>query len=383
VDTYNVTTEAISRLELDWTGITGHSIQANLEGAYNLLDGKLSQVDDAGNGPVLVEIPGANARVEELRGDFVLKDIWSLGEFELDYAIGAEASSLSQSGDVEQQRDFFFVKPQIILSHAPAQDLLSRARLAREVAQLNLNDFISAAVIEDNDLALGNPDIRPDTSWVAELSHERRFGRDSVVKLTAFHHWISDVLDLLPLSTEFEVPGNIGDGRRWGLVLESTIPLQRIRLAGARLKLKARWQDSSVVDPVTGENRVLSALRNNPESDFFSAESKYAYNIDFRQDFEAARLAWGLILQDRAELYQFKVNELQISDEEADLNAFIETTRWLGIKMRIDLENILDYGELRDRYIYAGKRGLTPLKSVELRDMPGGPRVFFTVSGSY
>ncbi len=47
-DTYNVSTEGVSRLELDWSGIPGHALQLNLEGAYNLLDGKFNQTDDTG-----------------------------------------------------------------------------------------------------------------------------------------------------------------------------------------------------------------------------------------------------------------------------------------------------------------------------------------------
>jgi hypothetical protein len=249
------------------------------------------------------------------------------------------------------------------------------------VAQLNLEDFISATVFEDNDLALGNPDIRPDTTWVAEVSHERRFAADTVVKLTAFHHWITDVLDLLPLSASFEAPGNIGDGRRWGIQLESTVPLAWLGLNGARLKTRARWQDSTVIDPVTGVDRVLSTLVSG--LDFFGVENDYVYNLDFRQDFEAARLAWGFVLQNRAQYYRFKVNELESTAEEAEINAFVETTRWLGVKLRFDLENAFDFVETRRRFVYTGERGLTPLRSLEVRRETGGPRIFLTLSGSY
>jgi len=382
-DTYSVSTEGISRLELGWTQIPNHSIQLNLEGAYNLLDGKFNQQDDTGSGPAFIEVPGANSRVEESRGDFMLKDIWSHGVFELDYGLGAEISTLSQSGDVEQSREFFFMKPQAVLSYSPAQGRQTRFRIAREVSQLDLTDFISATVFEDDDLALGNPDIRPSSTWAAELSQEHHFSSDSVVKLTAYHHWITDVLDLLPLSASYEAPGNIGDGRRWGVIVESTLPLQWTGLTGARLKLKARWQDSTVTDPVTGEDRVLSDVNSTRESDFFDVEARYVYNIDFRQDFRQSQIAWGLVLQDRSDQYRYKVNELEVNDDTAELNTFIETTRWFDIKMRIDLENVLDFEEIRDRTVYTGARGLSALRSLELRNQKGGPRAFFTVSGSY
>lgn len=88
----------------------------------------------------------------------------------------------------------------------------TQLRVEREVSQLNFNDFVSSAVFEDDDVALGNPDLRPDSTWITELSHERRLGSVGVVKLTAFHHWIEGVVDLLPLASTFEAPGNI---ERW------------------------------------------------------------------------------------------------------------------------------------------------------------------------
>jgi hypothetical protein len=382
-DTFNVTTEGISRLEFVWTGKTDHTVQLNLEGVYNLLDGKFSQTDDTGTGPVSVTIPGANSKVEEIRGDFVLRDVWSVGKFELEYGLGAEVSRITQTGDVDQKRSFFFLKPQSMVTYSPGPGKQTRLRIAREVSQLNLQDFISATVFEDNDLALGNPDIRPDTTWLAELSHERRIGRENVVKVTVFHHWISDVLDLLPLSSDFEAPGNIGDGRRWGIKLESTLPLDWTGLSGARLKLTGRWQDSSVIDPVTGENRVLSAVASNNEPRSFNVENEYVYNIDYRQDFEAARVGWGWNITERAEQPKFRVNELEIYDEGLGLSAFIETTRWFGIKINFFAENILDFADTRDRRIFSGERDLSPLQSIVLRDQIRGPRIFLTFSGTY
>jgi len=379
------TTEAISRLEFDWSGIMNHVVQFNLEGAYNELDGSLVQTVDTGMGPVFVSVPGANTRVEEVRGDFLLKDIWSLGPFELDYGLGAEVSRISQTGDEELERDFFFLKPHGVLSYSPSQGKQTRIRLAREVAQLNFNDFVSATVFEDDDLALGNPNLRPDTTWVGELSHERRFGDLSVMKVTVFHHWISDVLDLLPVTPVFEAPGNIGDGRRWGVEVEGTIPLEWAGLTGAKVGVRARWQDSSVTDPVTGQSRPLSAraVEGAILPLAFYRENRYAFTIDYRQDFREARIAWGWDVRLRAERPLYKVNELDIADEGTEFNMFIETTRWLGIKMGIVAENILDLAETRDRTVYVGERGLSAVNFRELRDRVRAFRISLLMSGSF
>jgi outer membrane receptor protein involved in Fe transport len=382
-DTYNTEIEGITRLELDWAGIPGHAIQGNAEAVMNVFKGKLFQTNDTGNGPVPVAVPGANSRVREIRWDFLLMDTWSSGRLNIDMGLGGERSTVMQTGDVTNERSFFFIKPQWVMTYTPEQGRQLRFRLGREVAQLDLGDFISATVLEDDDLAMGNPEIKPDSSWVSELSYERRFTRNSVAKLTVFHHWIADVFDLVPITDTFEAPGNIGNGRRWGIELESTLPLQWLGLIGARLKLKARWQDSTVTDPVTREARVISAVRNSGSDAFFNVENEYAFNINFRHDFEAARFAWGFILQDRAAQYHYKVNELQVENETVEINTFIETTHWLGIKIRIDLENVTDYNELRERTVYMGLRNLTAMDVVESRNIGGGPRAFLTFSGNF
>ena len=384
-DSNSIADEAIARLELNWTGLSAHAIQANFEGAYNSLDSSLDQTEDTGGGAVIVIVPGANTRVEEVRGDFLLRDTWSIGLFELDYGLGAEVSTISQSGDVNLDRNFFFLKPHSVLTYSPEQDKQSRIRLAREVSQLNFNDFVSASIFQDDDLALGNPNLSPDTTWLLEVSHERRFGQESVIKLTAFHHWISNVQDLLPITSTFEAPGNIGNGRRWGAVLESTLPLEWMGLTGAKLNIKARLQDSTVVDPVTGNNRELSGEKGfggNPYISF-NNENSYALILDYRQDFETAKVAWGVNVGTRSERSLYNVNELDVYDEGIAVNAFIETTKWFGLKFRLIGENLTDLSQLRDRTIYTGERDLSPVHIREISEEFEGIRITLAMSGSF
>ena len=388
-DTETATKEVIGRMEFDWVGWIDRVLQANFEVAYNALDSNLIQIEDKGSGSMVVEVPGANTRVDEIRWDAQIQDTWSSGSFVLNYGLGLERSTISQSGVDGQERDFLYLKPHSLLTYSPSQMQQTRLRLAREVAQLNFNDFVSASVFEDEDLALGNPDLRPETTWLAELTHERRFGELAVATLTAFYHWIADVQDLLPLTSEFEVPGNIGKGSRWGLELESTVPLEWLGLRGARLDIKARWQHSSVMDLVTGENRVLSgkntlgtavAIPFRDDSD----EYRYVYDIAYRQDFIATQVAWGWDIADRAERILFKVNELDRIDERGlEFNAFVETTRWGGIKTRIEAENILNLAEGRNRTIYTGERNLSDVARQEIRDRAKGHRLTLLFSGSF
>ncbi|NNC77321.1 MAG: outer membrane beta-barrel protein [Woeseiaceae bacterium] len=377
--------ESIARLELNWSGWTDHVLQANAEVAFNSLDNALLQTEDSGAGPVIVDVPGANSRVKERRADVVVKDTWTRGRIEYEIGLGAEVSRIRQTGDAELERKFTFLKPQVALTYSPRPGLQTQLRIAREVAQLDFTDFVSSSVFEDDDLALGNPNLRPETTWRLHLGQERRFGPDSVVSISVFHDWVSDVEDLLPLTPDFEAPGNIGNGTRWGVEFEATLPLDRLFLAGAKLDINARWQESGVNDPVTGRRRDFSADRDGGKLFplAYQVENQYAITLDFRQDFEAARYAWGWDARARGERPAFKVNEIDIADDGTEFNVFVETTRWRGIKINLSAENIFDAAETRARTIYAGERELSAVDTFEYRRRKRGFRINLTLSGGF
>ena len=385
-DTDTQARERITRLEFDYSGANNHVIQLNLEGAYNVLDRSLLQTDNRGVGPLTVVVPGANSRVQELRGDFLLDDTWMLGRFELAYGMGMEISEVTQSGDAEQKRNFHFFKPHGSLTYSSDQDEQMRVRLSREVSQLTLTDFVSATVFEDDDLALGNPDLRPETTWAAELGYERRFDAISVIKVTTFYNWISGVLDLLPLSADFEAPGNIGDGRRWGMEFEGTAPLEWTGLQDAKLNLRMRWQDSTVEDPVTGIDRILSGENGQTAYRTLTSRNRnnrYFIGLDYRQDLEAERVAWGWTVAERDKRPLYRVNELDVYHEDVAMDAFIESTRWFDLKIRFDAINITDDKQERDRTVYSGLRDLSPTDFRLLNYRQLGRRLVLSVSGNF
>ncbi len=385
------TRENIGRLEFDWTGIDNHALQGNIELAFNSVDGTQVQTEDRGKGAVPVVVPGANTRVEELRWDLKLLDTWNAGQLVVNYGLGLERSTITSSGDTRRERSFTYLKPQAQLSWplTPRQQI--RISVLRQVAQLDFNEFISTSVFEDDDLALGNTSLVPERTWVSELALESRFGDIGVLSLTGFYHHITDVQDLLPVTAELEVPGNIGNGSRLGVEMEATLPLDWLKLASARLDLKARKQHSSVTDPVTGEKRVLSGKTGfgGPTIIPFRDESdeyEYVYDVAYRQDFKRARVAWGWDIAERAERILFRVNELDKVDEsELEFNAFAETTRFWGIKIRVEGQNILSLAEERDRTVFAGSRNtaMTNILRHELRSRDKGFRMFLTLSGAF
>jgi outer membrane receptor protein involved in Fe transport len=391
-DTEADASEIIGRLELNWAGWENHGVQLNLEGAFNVLDKLLIETTERiGFNPVVQLVPGGNVRVNEERWDLLFKDTWALGVFTLDYGVGVEISNLSTTRDSQQSRSFTFIKPETLLTYSPNRQMQTRLGVRRDVAQLDLNDFVSATVLQDNRLAVGNPDLKPQSTWVIELSNEWRFGELGVVTLTGFYHSITDVIDLLPVEIDgrpdefFEAVGNIGDGKRWGLRLDNTISMEWLGLKDARVDMQLGWQDSSVTDPVTGNNRVLGSTGYyNPHPPInFENETDFTFIIDYRQDFEASRFSWGWRIEDQGVRPQFKTNELDLRDASLRLHTFIETTRWWDVNIRLSIENILNFSKDRDRTVFTGLRDLSPIDFREVERRRIGTDLMLSVSGSF
>ncbi len=364
-------TEAIARLELDYNGITGHVLEASIEGAVNRLESAFSlRVNEDG---VLTpqDVPGANTEVEEQRVDASLSDSFAIGPIAIDAILAGEASTITQTGGFADERSFTFFKPSLTLTYSPTRKTQLRALARREVGQLNFFDFVSAADLGDNELALGNPDLAPETTLAFETSLERRFGDLGVVTVTGFHDEISDVQDLLPLEGVLEVPGNIGDGRRSGLRAEATLPLEPLGFASARLDVTGSWQTSSVADPLTGQGRRLSN------------ERRWEGNVAFRQDLTAWKFAWGGDVSFFDDAPQFGLDEIDVTQEGVDLDAFAETRALRGLRIRLGVENVLEAGQERDRQVFAGARNVADLAFIERRDRSSAREVFVEVSGAF
>jgi len=60
-----------------------------------------------------------------------------------------------------------------------------------------------------------------------------------------------------------------------------------------------------------------------------------------------------------------------------------ESTRWLGLKFRLDAQNLLDYDTTRERTIYTGSRDLSPVAYREMKFLKNGRRFLLTASGTF
>lgn len=364
--------EQILRVEFDYAGIEGHLLEFAVEGALNTLDSdfSLARADAAG---VLVAqpVPGARTTVEEERTDISLSDSIQRGPLSLDAVLAGEFSTLRQSGGFADERSFAFFKPALTLTLSPRDELQLRMRALREIGQLDFFDFVSTADLGDNELALGNPGLEPEATNTVDLTVEWRPGPVATVSVTAFHDRIEDVQDLLPLTGNLEVPGNIGDGTRSGVRTDLTLPLAKMGLRGARLDLSSRWQTSEVDDPLTARQRRLSG------------ERAWSWDLSVRQDLTGLGLAWGATLDGQDGTTDFGLDELDDSRRRTDLDAFVELRAIDGVLLRLRAENLLRGGTERDRQVFATTRAEEVLAFREQRLRRPAREFSLEVSGTF
>ena len=368
----NESAETIGRATLSWPLSPAHRMDIGGEIALNSLDANLALTRDTGTGPVPIPIPSANVLVEETRAEAFATFVWRAPQrWTLEATLAGETSTLNQTGDTNLETTFSFIKPSLQLTHQIGARNQIRARVWRDVDQLDFNDFVSAAELADDRVAGGNPNLRPETSWRMEVAADLRFGTDGALMLRAFNWLLSDASDVVPVGPpgmQFDAPGNIGDGWVHGLQATATVPLDRI-LPGARLTLDATVQEAEVTDPTTHQPRTISGFRES------------TVDIDFRQDIPERRLAWGVSYYRESEFATYRLNEVEYYVEGPWLDVWVETTAIPGIKVRAFANAVLDSPFRRERQFATPDR-TAPFDRIELRERRFGSFFGITVSGT-
>ncbi|WP_417230068.1 TonB-dependent receptor plug domain-containing protein [Brevundimonas sp.] len=233
-------------------------------------------------GGVDVPLPSASVTVEETRGEAFGKATFRYDPtLTLEGGLRLEGSTISQSGDANQEKSFFFAKPRLLATWTPMENNQVRFRFERELGQLDFSDFAASADLSDGNVFGGNVDLEPEQRWISELTWERRFWGEGIVSLGLRHDEIIDVLDVIPLPGGLSATGNIGDGTLDQLSISATIPTTRFGLTGGLVTVSNAWNHTEVTDPTTGRTRPISRVRPNQVV------------IEFRQDITSLKAQWG------------------------------------------------------------------------------------------
>ncbi|RYF98364.1 MAG: TonB-dependent receptor, partial [Caulobacteraceae bacterium] len=294
--------ERVGRLITTWRVSRTHTLEFGGEGAFNFRDTSLD-IFNQPQGGVRTRVPLAvsNARVEEIRGEAFITDIWNLtGAMTIETGFTYEASKITQTGDQAKERSFSYPKPRITATWVidPANQV--RASLQKDVSQLDFAEFSSTVDFVNAASTVGNPDLKPEQAWKARLEWQRRFSRRGAFTIAGFYDAVTDVHDLVDIGGS-DAFGNIGDGTRMGIEVKASTALGFLGLPNAEIRFNGLLQETEVTDPKTGEKRSFSVSperQNSPSgSPTLNAGNKdWAYVVNFRQELPKLKSAFGAAL---------------------------------------------------------------------------------------
>ena len=352
--------ETILRSLLRWERSSSMTIEAGGEVAYNMLE--VEQAFSVGG--VGVPLPSASVMVEETRGEAFGKATWRVRpNLTIEGGLRLEGSTITQSGDADQEKSFFFAKPRVQVTWTPMPQNQVRFRFERELGQLDFGDFAASSELEDDNVFGGNVDLEPEQRWISEITYERRFLGDGIVSIGYRHDEIIDVIDRLPLPGNLSATGNIGDGTLDQLAVNVIVPLDWTGFSGGQFQFRNTWNKTEVTDPTTGETRSISQVRPSQP------------NFTISQDITSWKLNWAVAYLPSLEQTSYDPDQTSGWTGSDYWEAFAEykPTPTLSIRAQV---NIWDDFVI-ERTVYADRTPARPIEFVELR--PIDPRTFWQI----
>jgi outer membrane receptor for ferrienterochelin and colicin len=222
-------------------------------------------------------------------------------------------------------------------------------RLTASVARTNRRprfDYISPALLEgelgENDV-VGNPDLRPETAWGADLGYERRIGRTGVAGVNVFYRKVSDLTEIASTGLEGSEgegtfvlqPRNTGGGKAWGIEFDLSTSLGFIGLDDTGIFGNLALLDSEVQD-FMGERR-------------FNGQPKYVYNFGFIQDLPGPDIAFGATYRKQGPAIDRIVGQEVRTTYGGDLETFVEKRFGNKLTIRAVGSNLLN-GAKREQF---------------------------------
>ena len=383
----SVQKERIVRSSYSFSLNDTQDLELGIEGAQTILDAQLQLGLPSSTKPSsplfggLAQSSNTDALVEELRYESFIVHNWQINDrMSLESTLLYETSTIEQSGDVSNSRDFAFVRPKVDYRFDITPSIQLRASIEKDVSQLSFSDFTSSVAGGDDDqnALAGNPQLAQEQSIRYEANLEYRMPNDAgVLSSKVYYHDLIDVIDKVNVSTATSIQsanGNIGDGERYGINLDASIRLGFIGLPEMLVTSGVQVEDSSVTDPFLGTDRRLrqagrGSFRLGYRHDLTAMSMNYGFN--YNHGFQGNRKAYDI---DKIEDY-----------ESGDfLTSFVEKVGFMGFTYRFEAMNILEGERCRVRNRYVGGTIATGyLNEIEDSCSNTGIKYAFKIRGTF
>lgn len=365
--------ETIARGEYHWKS-GKNDWQLSLERAFNSLDqkGKLFQLDPSGDF-VEIPFPEGSGKVTELRYEAIATLSRPLTpNLDLQVAGGGEISRLDRTDDDQAARKFFRPKGSVVLGWHPSKTWDLSLKLRRRVGQISFYDFLAQPKLSEDRENAGNPELVPPQSWEAETEFSHDLGRWGKTRLNLHYYRVDDIIDVIPIGVDGEGIGNLPRANRYGFESVSTLNFDPIGWKGAKLDLTIGREWTSVKDPLTGEKRPISGVRDS----WLSAQ--------IRHDIPGTQLAWSAYAQYGHYEKNYYLTEVYRSLDLPWISGFyIEHKNVMGLKIRFTVDNVFNGRHLFYRHVYEGYRDRTPLAFYQRQNQLIGPLFSISVKGTF
>ncbi|HEX6661972.1 MAG TPA: TonB-dependent receptor, partial [Sphingomicrobium sp.] len=365
--------ETIGRGEYHWK--TGkNDWQISFERAFNSLDqkGRLFNLDPSGEF-VEVPFPEGTGKVTELRYEGIATLSRPLtSNLDLQVAAGGEISHLDRVDDDQPARKFFRPKGSVTFGWRPAKDWDVSLKLRRRVGQISFYDFLAQPKLSEDRENSGNPDLVPPQSWESEVEISHDLGPWGKTRLRSWYYRVEDIVDVIPIGDNGQGIGNLPRATRYGAESVSTFNFDPIGWKGAKLDLSFGREWTSVKDPLTAEKRPISGVQD------------AWFNAQVRHDIAGTQLAWSAYAQYQHYEKNFFLTEVYRSLDLPWISGFyVEHKNVFGLKVRFNVDNVLNGRHLFYRHVYEGYRDRTPLAFYQRANQLIGPLFSISVKGTF
>ena len=389
LDSGSVTEEEIVRGSYTRDILEGQDVEFGIERAVTTFDSNLALglLNPTGTpspifgGLVPVPVDNANSKVEEVRYEPFVIHNWIINpRMSLESTLLYEQSEITQSGDVSKKRDFDYLKPKADFRYDLTPEIQLRGTIEKVVEQLRFSDFVADTDNNDEDanVVAGNSELRQEWYWSYNFNAEYRLPDDiGVVDGQIFYHDHRDKIERLDVSVSEanlqSANGNIGDGKMYGIRLNSSIRMKMIGMPNLLVSTNVTVQDSEIEDAFTGQKRRMLH------------HGRGSVNFSFRHDIPELSLNWGASLREsfdgNTKIYD--IDDLLDLYGEPSLSLFAEWISPGGTSWRWDARDVGNPERCSIRTRYFGRLSAGIVEEIERRCSLSGMVMSLKITGTF
>ncbi len=385
----SVTEEEIVRGSYTMDIFTGQDIEFGAERAVTSLDSNLAlgilssggTPSPAFGGLMPVPVSNANSKVEETRYEPFVIHNWIISDrMSLESTLLYEYSEIEQKGDVDNKRDFDFVKPKVDFRYDLTPTLQLRGSIEKRVSQLRFSDFVAATDDQDEDsnTFAGNANLTQMWFWKYDFQSEYRLPNDAgVINANLYYHDHRDMIDRIDVTRSEDnlesANGNIGGGYMYGLRINASVRMHMIDMPNLLVSSNWNVQDSEIEDPFTGKDRR------------FSRFGRGRWSVSFRHDIPEYSLNWGASWNNRFDGNEKRYDIDDVLDMRGDpsISVFAEWISPGGTSWRFDARGLGPNDQCRERMRFVGRLSAGILEEIENRCSTRGVTTSLKITGTF